>query len=148
MRGSLIDRRMRLAFAIHHRQRTAAAHRADDWSAYATFVALCTHLAARHAEDLAERLEHLLLLGADELSAHAQEAAFLGGQRCTLRGDPHPLSVVVYVLRSGLLDEQRVDRAQLAEDRVERVPAVRVEAGQRVLASLRLGRDVTGKGLD
>jgi hypothetical protein len=86
-------------------------------------------------EDLAERVEHLLLALADELGVETQEAALLRRLRRVLRSDPQPVDELLALLRCELLVEQRGDRAQLREDLVARVPALGPEPGQRVLAA-------------
>src|SRR4051812_7890955 len=65
--------------------------------------------APRHAEDLADRLEHLLLALADELASDPEEASFLGRLRDTLRRLPQPLAELRELVRRGLLRQQRVD---------------------------------------
>ena len=64
-------------------------------------------------EDLGEPVEHLLLALGDELGAEAQEAALLGRLGRVLGGGLQQLAKLVGLLGCGLLDQQRVDRAQL-----------------------------------
>src|SRR4051812_50104133 len=91
-------------------------------------------VSARLAEDRAERFEHLLLALADALGLEPHEAPLLGRQRGRLRRLLQPLAELSGLLRRGLLDEQRVDGAQLALDLLTGVGAARLEAGHRVVA--------------
>src|SRR4051812_17409202 len=91
-------------------------------------------VSARVAEDRAERFEHLLLALADALGLEPHEAALLRRQRGRLRRLLQPLAELTGLLRRGLLDEQRVDGAQLALDLLTGVGAARLEAGHRVVA--------------
>src|SRR4029079_19038912 len=68
----------------------------------------------------------------------AEEAALLGRERGRLRGRLQPVAELLALLRRRLVDEQRVDGAQLVEDPCARVVAARLEAGQRVVAVLGL----------
>src|SRR4051794_11202245 len=86
------------------------------------------------AEDRAERFEHLLLALADALGLEPHEAALLRRQRGRLRRLLQPLAELTGLLRRRLLDEQRVDGAQLALDLLTGVGAARLEAGHRVVA--------------
>src|SRR5919198_853265 len=96
---------------------------------------LLTLLASsRAAEDRAQRVEHLLLALADELGVEAEEPALLRRLRRALGGLPQPVAELRGLFGRRLLEQQRVDRAQLVEDLVARARPGRPEAGHRVLA--------------
>src|SRR6266542_4455674 len=86
----------------------------------------------RGLEDLAELVEHLLLALADALGVEAQEAALLRGVGGALGRGLQPLAKLGGLLGRGLLDQQRVDRAELVEDLLARLRAPRLEALHRI----------------
>src|SRR4051812_16255202 len=99
------------------------------------------------AEDLAQRVEHLLLVLAHALGVEPEEAALLRRESGALGGRPEQLAELIALLRGRLLPQQRVDGAQLVEDLLARARALGPEAGHRVLALLGLRGDVLGDGL-